>query len=122
MYVLEKSKSNADEKLSIKNPNKHPWSISEEKNKLDQSKNATNVEETDAISERTIHPKITPQKIANKKSIAAKLKERKFKCELRFFKFYQKKKNFFLNEFYLHNLLIYINSINKNNSYLCKYL
>lgn len=54
--------------------------ISEEKNKSDQSKSAPGVEETDAISGRTIHPEITPQRITNEKSITVKLKHRK--CEL----------------------------------------
>lgn len=77
VYVLEKSKINVDEQINIKNPNEHPWAISEEKNKSDQSKSATDAEETDAISGRTIHPEITSQKIANEKSIDTKLKDRK---------------------------------------------
>lgn len=65
--------------------------ISEEKNKSDQSKSAPGVEETDAISGRTIHPEITPQRITNEKSITVKLKHQVSK-------FVKKKKSTELNK------------------------
>ena len=66
-----------EEESVLRQPDEHPWSISDQKEQPDRSKKVTANEGMGTISGQTIRPEINPQTKDEGKTIAAQLKDSK---------------------------------------------